>query len=217
MPQPAVFARPDNATTDPGTLPGAGQGWIDAAWTTAGVSTTDPEAPTALESCVALFRELSKKAVADCNAFYKKGRQHQAELDKIRAEGEAELLRACAEVRMPIRNPPGIVGEGYLYVIAFTTGTVKVGQTEDPCRRLYTHQAEAAAFGVGANAYWISPSHTNFKTNETLLIEQCRKVSRRSRREFFHGIGYDAAVDIAVYLDFHSQITNQVCVEMDRR
>lgn len=137
---------------------------------------------------------------------YENGRRQQAELTKI-----------CLEFRPYIKNPPGIVGEGYLYVIEFTTGTVKVGQTEDPRQRLNSHFSDAAAFGVGINAYWISPSHRNFKENEALLIEACRKVSTRSRREYFHEIGYDAAVDIALGLDFHTQITNPVCCEMDRR
>lgn len=199
-----------------------GGSWVDRAHTAAG--TDDRRRETVVPETAVLCGEISSKIrtitslVRQARSdYYELGRQHQAEIDQIHKETAAEIARIRARVRMPVRNPPALLGEGFLYVIAFTTGTVKVGQTEDPQQRLNTHQAEAAAFGVGATAYWISPAHSNFITNETLLIEQCRTVSRRSRREYFHEVGYERAVQFALDLDYQSQITNQVCAELDRR
>jgi hypothetical protein len=106
--------------------------------------------------------------------------------------------------RMAINLPRHPVGEGYLYVVAFDTGTVKVGQTEDPRRRLPNHLAEAAAFGVKVVSYWISPSHMNFRDNETRLINRCMGVSRRTRLEYFHEVPYSTAVGFARELTYHS-------------
>jgi predicted GIY-YIG superfamily endonuclease len=191
MPKP-VTERPDNGL-DGGSNPlPATDGWRDGVQAaTAGQHDRD---------------DMGELISANYREMYELGRDH-----------ELQFGRTCAEYRMPVDNPPGLAGEGFLYVIAFTTGTVKVGQTEDPRQRLNTHQAEAAVFGVGATAYWISQSHSNFKTNETLLIEQCRKVSGRSRREYYHEIGYERAVQFALALDYYSQITNGISVERDRR
>ncbi|MEU4558481.1 hypothetical protein AB0F72_08825 [Actinoplanes sp. NPDC023936] len=110
-----------------------------------------------------------------------------------------------------LRRPPA--GEGYLYVIGFDTNTVKVGQTEDPKRRFGQHRAEADAFGVHITNYWISPAHSNFKNNETRLINQCVKVSRRTRKEYFHEVGYDRAVEFAMELKYFSADAEQTSTE----
>lgn len=127
-----------------------------------------------------------------------------------RAEEDARVI---AGRRMAFKLPRQPHGEGYLYVVEFGTGTVKVGQTEDPQKRLATHRGEAQAFGVHIVNYWISPSHLNFRANETRLINRCVEVSHRSRKEYFHAVAYDRAVEFAGALTYHSKDTSQTSVE----
>jgi hypothetical protein len=142
---------------------------------------------------------------AECiRRAYDLGRQHQAELDRLETEFQANLMNVYATRKATFNLPLGPIGEGYLYVVGFTTGYVKVGQTEDPRVRLPAHRNEAAAFGVHIKRAWVSPPHRNFLTNETLLIAACKEVSARSRREYFHTVGFDQAVQFAANLDYFS-------------
>lgn len=125
----------------------------------------------------------------------------------------AANTRRAAARRMAFKLPRQPHGEGYLYVLEFSTGYVKVGQSEEPRRRLGQHRAEAAAFGVHVANYWISPSHLNFRDNETRLINACVRVSPRTRKEYFHTVGYDRAVQFAGSLTFYSDNTEQTSVE----
>jgi hypothetical protein len=126
--------------------------------------------------------------------------------DALRAESvalaRAEELRAQAEAPcdLTIALPRQVPGEGFLYVIQFSTGAVKVGMSEDPRRRISEHRRDADAFKVAITNFWISPSHRNFRNTEIALINRCAKVSSRVRREYFHEITFSAAVDIATQL-----------------
>ncbi len=122
----------------------------------------------------------------------------------LSAKDDAEQRAAFASRRMAIDLPAKPMGEGYVYVIRFDTGVVKVGQTLNPGNRLPDHRADAAAFGVTVTDFWISPSHINFRDNETRLINACVQVSRRSRVEYFHNLAFDQAVGFATELTFHS-------------
>jgi predicted GIY-YIG superfamily endonuclease len=94
-------------------------------------------------------------------------------------------------------TPPPVAGAGYLYVIRFRTGTVKVGQTQDVRRRLAEHRRDAAAFGVGITHVWVSEPMQFFVAAEDELIAHCLKASKRTRREYFHNVDYVAAVEFA--------------------
>lgn len=151
---------------------------------------------------------------------YEQALWHSAEVGVFLSRKTAEAgkaasdaLRARSKRQMAFELPTQPTGEGYLYVVGFSTDTVKVGQTEDPRRRLGTHRAEAAAFGVHITDYWISPSHINFRANETRLINACQRVSRRSRNEYFHEVGYDRAVQFASTLTCYSDNLAQTSVE----
>jgi hypothetical protein len=124
----------------------------------------------------------------------------------LSAKDEAEHLARCSSRRMAIVLPPKPIGEGYVYVIRFDTGVVKVGQTLNPASRLPDHRADAAAFGVTVTDFWISPSHINFRDNEARLINACVRVSRRTRVEYFHDLTFDKAVSFAAELTFHSAL-----------
>lgn len=211
----AIFALPD--TPEPAVSTPADGGWLQAAQITE-VSASEP---------VAVKTDRWREG-------YEQGRRHQADLDQIKADGQEsirqhreehlarmaklqadhliEMAKIKAECRLRVDYIRGPVGEGYIYVVAFSTGVVKVGQTEDPKQRLYAHQSKAGAFGVGTVSYWISPPHWNFKENETQLIKLCSEVSARSRLEYFHEVSFDQAADFAWSLPFNTEGPEQSAV-----
>lgn len=91
-------------------------------------------------------------------------------------------------------------GIGYLYVIEFSTGVIKVGQTRDPQRRLGEHRRSAGAFGVSITQFWLSPPHANYLETEAALIIDCAEFSPYSKREYFHAINWSEAVEDAFAL-----------------
>jgi hypothetical protein len=103
----------------------------------------------------------------------------------------------CALRRPVIRMEPPLPGEGSIYVVGFCTGTVKVGQSVDPATRVDTHYSKAAAFGVALVGYWVSPAHVDYLENEAKLIDFCAGVSERTRKEYFHKVGYMRAARFA--------------------
>lgn len=129
------------------------------------------------------------------------------------AQRQDEMRAELATRRMAISLPPKLVFEGYIYVVEFDTGVVKVGQTLNPAKRLPTHRAEAAAFGVTVTNYWISPHHITHRDNETRLINACVRVSTRTRREYFHDVPFRTAVGFASRLTYPSRSDNGTSVE----
>ncbi len=138
----------------------------------------------------------------------------QADQRDQQEQNEIAMLRHQATRRLGFKLPRPPRREGYLYVIEFSTGSVKVGLTEDPKRRLGEHLGEARAFGVHITNYWISPSCHNFKGNETRLINACTRISKqRSRKEYFHDVPYKTAGGFANDLTYFSKNTDQTSVE----
>lgn len=86
---------------------------------------------------------------------------------------------------------------GYLYVIAFSTGTVKVGKTKRPEKRFGEHEREAAAFGGTITERWLSAAHDGYATNEGRLIDACATEGTQIRREYFSGLPFARAKEIA--------------------
>jgi len=64
--------------------------------------------------------------------------------------------------------------EGHLYAIRFTSGTVKVGRTEDAPRRIAEHLAAAAIHDVTASCVWISKPVPQLEQREEELLAFCR-------------------------------------------
>lgn len=112
------------------------------------------------------------------------------------------LQQAGQQRELIIELPAPLKGEGFLYVIEFSTGVVKVGQTADPQRRLQEHRRAASTFKVTIVNFWISPAHSNFLVNEIDLISQCMRVSTRTRREYFRDVSFAAAVAFANELTY---------------
>jgi hypothetical protein len=99
--------------------------------------------------------------------------------------------------------PAAIDRRGFIYVVLFTSGTVKVGQTINPRNRLRSHRSDGAAFGAQAVRVWVSPPHTNFSQNEDRLIRFCSRNGSRIKGEYFRGIDFAAAVKAAETFTYH--------------
>lgn len=141
---------------------------------------------------------LAEDVAEDREAERKTAELQAAEVAARRREMEAECDRA-------LDLPYGTLGERYVYVLGFSTGSVKVGQSFDPARRIREHRRDAAAFGVVLVSFWVSPAHHNYLDNEVALIDGCAAVSDRVRREYFTGIKFTAAVKIACGLEYFSK------------
>lgn len=89
-------------------------------------------------------------------------------------------------------------GQGYLYVLEFETGSIKVGQTTDAARRVYEHCRDAWAYNVVMTNVWISKPHEGYLTNEVALIAAVSEFGgERAKREYFHDADFDKCVQLA--------------------
>lgn len=84
--------------------------------------------------------------------------------------------------------------DGYLYVIEFSTGLVKVGMTRNPKARMRSHADEAARFGCVITSLWLSDQHENYRENEAELISALGQPQHGS--EYFQ-IAFTTAVAAA--------------------
>jgi hypothetical protein len=221
-----IFASPTRPEADTNTVP-ADSSWVDGAWGQGDHSVAEvwrAAHAKVLAEFSAYRREAHERTLAAITeagererAAYKRGRLAEAEHAKRQADTKEYLAKLDSARKMPIEYWRGPTGEGYIYVVGFSTGTVKVGHTEDPKGRLNHHQSEALAYGVGTLNYWVSQPHWNFKENETELIrlcrELCRKEGRRSRREYYHGLGYERVMELVDNLTFHSAGDEVRCIE----
>ncbi|MGW4786170.1 GIY-YIG nuclease family protein [Streptomyces sp. NPDC004230] len=98
--------------------------------------------------------------------------------------------------------------ERYVYVLEFTSGTVKVGQTRNPANRFREHGNAAETHGHRITRSWTSAPHVEFQENESALIRFCsdRWVSA-SGLEAFDGADFDAVVEYAQGFSF-SRVTD---------
>lgn len=94
--------------------------------------------------------------------------------------------------------PPAECGSGYIYVIEFSNGTIKVGNTTDPASRLGSHASTASAFNITADRVWISSPHATYIRSENRLIEATAHIAGgRRRREYFSGVSFETVRDLA--------------------
>lgn len=136
-------------------------------------------------------RRTAEKAIEDAKVEATRAAEEQLALDAAMAPKPI-----VAEVRSTLD------GEGFVYVIRFNTGAIKVGQTVEPQVRLNKHRRDAEVYKVHIVDYWISPQHANYLTNETLLIERCHQVGIGVKKEYFHGMDFADAVQIAGRLPY---------------
>lgn len=94
---------------------------------------------------------------------------------------------------------------GYVYVIEFDNGTIKVGCTSNPQSRVSAHVRSAASFGIVLTRQWVSPLHEGHQETEKQLIslaEQFGSVSGGT--EYFTGVDFTKLIERAEKLSFPS-------------
>jgi hypothetical protein len=90
--------------------------------------------------------------------------------------------------------------QSYIYVIAFDSGTLKVGRAADGARRLATHRREASRHGVAVVSEWCSPPCGGRATAfyERELIAFCEtRGTRRAGTEYFTGLDFSEVRKLA--------------------
>jgi hypothetical protein len=92
---------------------------------------------------------------------------------------------------------------GYIYVIAFDNGTVKVGRTGDKKVRLNAHKSDARRYGLTVTNSWVSPLHTEWHANEDALKKIAAGLGGTPlKAEYFSGVSFAAVADQAAGLTF---------------
>jgi hypothetical protein len=87
---------------------------------------------------------------------------------------------------------------GYVYILGFDNGTVKVGSTSNPRDRVAALVGHAEGLGVTLVDYWISGAHEAHQATERRLLAAARGQAEAVRRqEYFTGVGFAALVSCA--------------------
>lgn len=113
-------------------------------------------------------------------------------------EQERKIQAGVAHAREGRRLLRELFDAGHLYVIEFASGTLKVGKTRTPPRRLRSHAQAAAIYGAEVINSWVSGQHPYQSKTELELIKFCNLHGRLvSGREYFRDISFATAVDCA--------------------
>jgi DNA-binding XRE family transcriptional regulator len=92
---------------------------------------------------------------------------------------------------------------GYVYVIGFSNGIVKVGRTQNITRRLRAHAMAAHNFGIAVTAKWVSPEHAGWIGNEDELIRLAHEAGGQpTTPEYFRSLNFETFIAIARQLPF---------------
>jgi Homeodomain-like domain len=83
----------------------------------------------------------------------------------------------------PTRDRSSI--KGYVYVIEYSTGAVKVGSTRDPRGRIQNLEWTAAQFGVTVARGWLSDGDEDYREREQDLIAVASGLGQRLAAETF--------------------------------
>jgi hypothetical protein len=111
------------------------------------------------------------------------------------------VIALAADARPAEQLPPRAKVGGYVYVVKFSNGTIKVGSTTNPANRLYRHCADAEAFGLSVEDWWISHDTDQYQVIEREVIRSAKRdTGTRTRREYLHGMSFDVVRDAAEQL-----------------
>lgn len=87
---------------------------------------------------------------------------------------------------------------GHLYVIEFGDGTMKVGYSQNPRKRIEQHRHGAARFSIEVARKWVSDCHLEYVENERELIGYARQRGDvASGAEYFRGCEFSDLVEFA--------------------
>ena len=94
-------------------------------------------------------------------------------------------------------------GPGYVYVLGFDNGTVKVGRTQNTVQRLGAHKSGARKLGLTVADEWVSPPHTEWLANEDRLKAIAADLGGTAlSAEYFSGVAFAPIVEKASELTF---------------
>lgn len=86
-------------------------------------------------------------------------------------------------------------GEGYVYLVRFAGGVLKVDKSNNPWSRLGGYVKHARLYGGSVLDAWISPPHEAYGQTEELLIAYCAKRGKAaSGKEYFIDLDYAAVL-----------------------
>lgn len=103
-----------------------------------------------------------------------------------------------------------------LYVVEFASGTIKVGQTETPQRRLGEHAKTARIHGDEMTRWWFSDPHEDCEHNENALIRFCAaRWEIVAGNEYFKAADFDVIAEYAYGLCSRASLTEPVPVPAD--
>lgn len=99
---------------------------------------------------------------------------------------------ALADV-IPVRATSG---GGFVYVIEFSTGRVKIGQSSKPAARVRSHVDAAELHQQLTTRVWLSPEHATPGATERALLDFARRMGTQVAgvRECFDGVDFDFVV-----------------------
>lgn len=92
-----------------------------------------------------------------------------------------------------------------LYVIEFDQGTIKVGYSASPAKRVAAHITQAAQFGIGVSNQWISDLHPfGYKLERTLVWWCASCATPVYGAEWFKGLDFEEvkATALELFADF---------------
>jgi hypothetical protein len=91
--------------------------------------------------------------------------------------------------------PRAVKTGGYVYVIRFSTGLVKVGSTISPQNRVAQYRNNIGAFGISIESLWISTPHRRYLDSEAKLIGLARSMAVQVlQAEYFEGVNPERLV-----------------------
>ncbi|MFJ1539366.1 GIY-YIG nuclease family protein [Micromonospora chalcea] len=97
--------------------------------------------------------------------------------------------------------PTRATGGGYVYLLLFDSGVLKVGWSSSPQSRIKSHQFHAAPFGVALSRVWVSSQiESPAMVERELLCAASAMAQRTTAREWFHGVDFDVLAREAVAL-----------------
>lgn len=88
----------------------------------------------------------------------------------------------------------------YLYVLQFSDGVVKVGQTVRPAERFAEHERDAKKIGCTTRQRWLSFPYMSSR-HERMLIAYCKANWPRVQGLEFFEADFDEVVEFATELD----------------
>ena len=155
------------------------------------------------------LRQAFERAASDPDLFAHitrtilRGNGHGRTLTNEQADEMLAALDGPALVEAMSRPP--VPEPGFIYVIGFSNGTVKVGRSQDLERRLAAHRSHGRKFGADITDKWVSPQHAEWRQNETKLIAIAHELGGRvTAAEYFTGLAFADIVARAQDLPFTS-------------